>query len=706
MKRVRQFLFENSIFLIAGSICALIWANLNPTSYGEFVHLDLLGFLGESSDHHAAHGHDDHSHGFTLHFLVNDVLMALFFAIAAKEVWEAALPGGSLSDIRKAATPLLGTIGGILGPAVVYLLGAFAFGRFHDLGSGWAVPCATDIAFSYLVAKLIFGNGHPAIAFLLLLAIADDAAGLAILAVFYPTGETNFYWFGLTVFAIVTGLTMKRKGVNNFWWYLLVPGVLSWISFYMSGLHAALGLVPIIPTMPTAKRDEGLFVHTESDDTLNAFEHWWKNPVELILGLFALVNAGVVVSSFGAGTALVTLGLFIGKPLGIFGFTWLAVRMLGLKMAEGMQMKHVFVLGCIASLGFTVALFVSTAAFPTAGFIQDSVKMGALLSFLAPVTAFAAAFLVGIRPACLGPARPGRQKTTTASTPAKRMGSAARQGHTSIEYVLMITVVLLVSGMIATVGSSLFQPVQSEAHRMFDVDHPGTTASVTVAPEWMVDGQAAWAFWSPILFTIVCVLCGTFIGIRFALHRRPQLEQADCETEDEAFIQDRAEMLRNTIYDKRGALMSDMSRNVEEVLDGKFSVEHLMSRRMKVIRPDMPAQKVRDLIAEHKLHHLLVCENHRLVGVISDRDLFTGEKANYASDLMTKDPITVSPSHLMIPTVSTMISKRISCLPVTEDGKLMGVLTRTDLLVAFQCLLNLLKKIDHECADGVCKVTI
>ena len=415
--RAVDFLFEHSIFLIAGAMIALVWANIahsvHSHSYHDFVHLDIMSLLGFVNHHHDAHSA---GHGFTIHFLVNDVLMALFFAIAAKEVWEAFLPGGSLSNLKKAATPLIGTLGGVVGPAVLFLVGAVATGQFDTYSNGWAVPCATDIAFSLLVAKLIFGNGHPAIPFLLLLAIADDAIGLAILAVFYPSGEMHFNWLVLTAIAIATGIGMRRAGVTNFWWYLLVPGVMSWMSFYMSGIHAALGLVPIIPTLPHAKMDLGIYAAGESEqtDALNAFEHWWKKPVELILGCFALVNAGVVFSSAGAGTFLVTLGLFAGKPLGIGLFTLAALRWFKLELPAGMTMRHTIVLGCIASLGFTVALFVSTAAFPTPGPIQDSVKMGALLSFLAPVSAFGAAFLCGIRPAMFGPAKSTAGSTTEA----------------------------------------------------------------------------------------------------------------------------------------------------------------------------------------------------------------------------------------------------------------------------------------------------
>jgi len=442
------FLFENSIFLIAGAVLALAWANLGPDTYRRLVEYDLrTPFAAAHHENAASHSleeahhsenvahtghqshdpHDEsggqvaaaagdsqgrdgggHGHGLTLAFLVNDILMALFFAIAAKEVWEALLPGGPLSDPRKAATPLLATLGGIVGPAGLYALGVLMFSSWSELGSGWAVPCATDIAFSYLVARLIFGPGHPAIAFLLLLAIADDAAGLMILAVFYPSAELSLGWLLLSVAAVALGFLFRKMRLHSFWWYLLIPGTMSWVSFYFAGIHPALGLVPIIPAMPHAHTDLGIFAREElrRHDTLNAFEHWWKNPVEVILGLFGLVNAGVAFSAVGTGTVLVLVGLIVGKPLGITLFTWIGQRFLKLEIPGGMNYRHVISIGMVAGIGFTVALFVSTAAFPLSRFPQatlDAVKMGALASFFAAVVAYVGARMLGIRPESAAP---------------------------------------------------------------------------------------------------------------------------------------------------------------------------------------------------------------------------------------------------------------------------------------------------------------
>ena len=372
---------------------------------------DAAHAAGDGHAEESSHG-EGHSHGhdgLTIHFLVNDILMAFFFAKAGKEVWEAMLPNGALSNPRTAATPLFATAGGVIGPVVVFFVGLFvcdAMGlvTWKELSSGWAVPCATDIAFSYLVARIVFGMGHPAIAFLLLLAIADDAAGLIILAIAYPQKPLVLSWLLLTVLAIVTAMVMRRVfRLHSFWWYLLLPGVMSWLSFYLCGIHAALGLIPIIPCLPHAHTDLGIFAKQEWNrhDTLNEFEHWWSRPVELILGLFGLVNAGVAFSAVGVGTWLVLLGLLFGKPFGITLFTWLGNKFLKLELPGGMNYRDVVTLGTVAGIGFTVALFVSTAAFPVPPASQatlDAVKMGALGSFFAAVLSIVVAKLLGVKP--------------------------------------------------------------------------------------------------------------------------------------------------------------------------------------------------------------------------------------------------------------------------------------------------------------------
>ncbi len=353
-----------SLALPVGALVGLIWANLAGDTYTAFAH--------------------------ALHFGVNDVGMVFFFALAAKEVVEATSPGGALASWRVAALPLLAAVGGVLGPALAYT-GIVWLQSEPALARGWAIPCATDIAFSYLVAKAIFRD-HPAIPFLLLLAIADDAIGLLILAVFYPSGELHLGMAaGMMVAAFAVSFAVRRARVASFWPYVLAGGTLSWAALYYGGLHPALALVPIVPFMPHVPRDPGLFVEAPPDahDTLSEFEHWWKYPVQLILLCFGLVNAGVPFNQVGPGTWAVLVAILVGKPLGILLAVALAVKA-GFRLPDRLTWADLVVVGLAAAIGFTVALFFATAAFPPGDHL-DQTKMGALLSVGSAVVALVAA---------------------------------------------------------------------------------------------------------------------------------------------------------------------------------------------------------------------------------------------------------------------------------------------------------------------------
>ena len=390
--KVWNFIQEYSLLLIIGAVSALIWANMDYHSYHHIVDMVLI----EHSP--VGHLHDGHR-TLTLHYLINDVLMALFFAMAGKEVWEAViLKNGSLRG-RKALTPLIATAGGMFGPIGIYFAGAFLVGKFAILANGWAIPTATDIAFSYLVARIVFGARHPAVGFLLLLAIADDAAGLIILAIFYPQGDLAPQWLGLSVASAVAVYFLANRlprmldasrGDRHFtgiakklgFWPYLIAGCGSWFGFQQAGIHPALGLLPIVVTIPHADITFGMFDSKKLDqhDLLNDIEHKMKMPVEFILLLFGFANAGVEFSAIGDATWLVLAGLIIGKPIGIFLFGWLAAGPLGLGLPEGMRLNHLIVIGFIAAIGFTVSLFISAVAFGP-GPVQDAAKMGALFSF-------------------------------------------------------------------------------------------------------------------------------------------------------------------------------------------------------------------------------------------------------------------------------------------------------------------------------------
>jgi Na+:H+ antiporter, NhaA family len=368
-RRVVEYIVEHSLVLALGAAIALVWANVAFDSYTQVAH--------------------------ALEFPVNHVGMVFFFALAAKEVVEATVPGGALHPWRRGALPAVAAVGGMAAPALIYLVFITAAGAPH-LSRGWAIPCATDIAFSYLVAKAIFRK-HAAIPFLLLLAIADDALGLVILALFYPVGDLHLA-LGAVLMAAALGVSfaLRRGRVRAYWPYAVAGGALSWVALYRGGLHPALALVPIVPFMPHAVRDAGLFVEapTGARDALSEFEHHWKHPVQGVLFLFGLANAGVLIGEHGTATWAVLTAILVGKPIGIGAAVAIAMAA-GLHLPRDVDWRDMTVVGCAAGLGFTVALFFATAAFPAGPALEQS-KLGALLSVSSAGVAFLAAAVLRV----------------------------------------------------------------------------------------------------------------------------------------------------------------------------------------------------------------------------------------------------------------------------------------------------------------------
>lgn len=379
MKKRINMLREFSVPLIAGVVVALLWANFSPESYHHFIHAPLIGEL-------------------SFHFLTNEIFMVFFFAIAAVEITQSCLPGGDLNPPKKAVNPLLATLGGVIGPVLVY------FALNHFIGSaeyahGWGIPTATDIALAWLAARLIFGNNHPVIAFLLLLAIADDAIGLAIIAIFYPNPSlpTEPQWLILTALGMSAAYLLRRCHCKNYWPYIILGGVPSWFGLHNAHLHPALALVFIVPFLPHLQREnKHLFEEDPADvSTLARFEHEWKIIVDFGLFMFGLANAGVRLTEVGTVTWLVFFSLLVGKTFGIFSLAVIGEK-LGFPLPDEMKYKELAVAGLVAGIGFTVALFVAGEAF-TDPVIQGAAKMGAILSILAFLIAVILSRMLRIR---------------------------------------------------------------------------------------------------------------------------------------------------------------------------------------------------------------------------------------------------------------------------------------------------------------------
>ena len=374
-----NLLREFSVPLLAGVVTALVWANVAPEGYHHFIHDRLWGSL-------------------SFHFVTNDIFMAFFFAIAAAEITQSCLPGGDLHPLHKAINPLLATLGGVIGPVLVYL-GLNAIIGDPLLRQGWGIPTATDIALAWLVARIVFGGRHPAISFLLLLAIADDAVGLAIIAIFYPdpSQPSQPGWLILVVIGMVIAYMLRRFKVQSYWPYLLAGGTLSWIGLFKAHLHPALSLVFIVPFLPHPPREKKHIFEDDPRDvtSLATFEHEWKIVVDFGLFMFGLVNAGVQFTSIGDATWLVLASLVIGKTGGIYVMGWFGQRM-GYPLPTKVKKKELALVGLIAGIGLTVALFVAGEAFtdPTT---QGAAKMGALCSAVCGIIAIALGRLMNVR---------------------------------------------------------------------------------------------------------------------------------------------------------------------------------------------------------------------------------------------------------------------------------------------------------------------
>ncbi|NTV14582.1 MAG: Na+/H+ antiporter NhaA [Desulfobulbaceae bacterium] len=360
MQKRINLLREFSFPLLFGVIVALLWANLDPEAYRHFLHAPLIGPL-------------------SFHFVTNELFMVLFFAMAATEITQSCLPGGDLNPLRKAVNPLLATLGGVVGPVLVYLTLNALIGS-PALSRGWGIPTATDIALAWLVASLVFGRHHPAISFLLLLAVADDGVGLLIIALFYPNPLHPVIpqWLLLTLVGMVMAFLLRRGKVNSYWPYILLGGVFSWVGLFKAHIHPALALAFIVPFLPhAAKERKHIFEEDPQDRSpLANFEHEWKVVVDFGMFMFGLANAGVEFTAVGPASWLVLASLAIGKTGGIFSMGLLGKK-LGYPLPAHVGIKELLLIGMIGGLGLTVALFVAGEAF-TDPMIQGAAKMGAL----------------------------------------------------------------------------------------------------------------------------------------------------------------------------------------------------------------------------------------------------------------------------------------------------------------------------------------
>lgn len=344
-----------AIVLLCAAALALIVANSPLEShYHSFLEFNLAGL--------------------SVHHWINDALMALFFLMVGLEI-KRELAVGALATWQDRILPGLGAVGGMMVPALIYVL----FNRNDaDLMAGWAIPTATDIAFTLGVLSLLGKRVPAAIRVLVVgIAIIDDLLAILVIAIFYSEGITML-WLAVAAVLIAGLVLLNRRSVMNLIPYLVI-GVGLWIAIYNSGLHATLAGVILALTIPLGSGETG------SPSPLNTLEHSIVGWVSFgIIPLFGFANAGVSLDGLGADALLGTLplgimaGLFFGKQIGIFASIWLLIRVGAARMPARVSWSQIHAMTMLCGIGFTMSLFIGGLAFATSPEHLDGTKIGVI----------------------------------------------------------------------------------------------------------------------------------------------------------------------------------------------------------------------------------------------------------------------------------------------------------------------------------------
>ena len=366
---ILHFVTGHYLLLPIGAFVALLWANSAPESYFQVARV--------------------------LAFPVNAIAMVFFFGLLAQEIFEEMMPGGALHYRRRWPVPILAAVGGTVGAAAAYTAWLNAV-PVPMLLEGWPIMAGVDLVFTYFIVRAIF-HRHPAVPFLLVLAVASNLIGFVALAPTFLFDGSRMAGSGLLMAAAV-GLAawLRRKQVRRFSPYVLVCGALSWLALYMEGFPPALALAPIVPFMPHTQRKLGELFEDEDDaagETPRHYEHVWHYHVQVALLLFGLVNAGVMVTGYGEGTEA-TLVAALGRAAGIL-LAIAAALAVGLHLPTQLTWRDLIVVAVASTVGLTFALYFAIALFP-AGPLLAEIKLGALLTAAGLPLAFVAARILGV----------------------------------------------------------------------------------------------------------------------------------------------------------------------------------------------------------------------------------------------------------------------------------------------------------------------
>ena len=356
----------SGLVLLISAVIALIISNSNFSSL-YFETLQSYLFIGINNI----------GLKMSLHHWINDALMAVFFFFVTLEIKREFILG-ELSSPKQALLPIIAAIGGMLVPALIYIYINFGNG---DTINGWAIPSATDIAFSLGVLSLL-GSRVPISlkVFLTALAIIDDLGAIIIIAFFY-TGDLSIQYLSLLLLTFIALLILNKSGVKKFLPYLIL-GLILWFFTYQSGVHATISGVLLATVIPHRKKNEEYSLLTKIEHNISSYVAFGIMP------LFALANAGVSLDGINLESLLspvplgIVLGLFVGKQIGVFLFSIIAIKLKIAQMPNNANWMSFYGVGILAGIGFTMSLFIGNLAFVENIEYIDGVKIGVLAGSL------------------------------------------------------------------------------------------------------------------------------------------------------------------------------------------------------------------------------------------------------------------------------------------------------------------------------------
>ena len=370
----------SGILLLISAVVALYVSNSNFANF-YFQSLDKYLFIGINS------------FGLKLSILhwINDALMAIFFFFVTLEIKREFLQG-ELSSLKQASLPIIGAVGGMLVPALIYI---FINIKSPDTLNGWAIPSATDIAFSIGILSLL-GSRVPLSlkVFLTALAIIDDLGAIIIIAFFY-NGDLSIYYLILIFITFSCLYLLNRFNIKKFLPYLII-GLFLWYFTYKSGVHATIAGVLLACCIPHRKKENDFSLLVKIEHLISPYVAYFIMP------LFAFANAGVSLKGLSFASLLnpvplgILLGLFVGKQFGVFAFSYAAIKLGLAKMPNNSNWISFYGVGVLTGIGFTMSLFVGNLAFVENTQYMDGVKIGVLSgSLLSTIFGF---FLLYVSP--------------------------------------------------------------------------------------------------------------------------------------------------------------------------------------------------------------------------------------------------------------------------------------------------------------------